>query len=79
MTRIGMPAKIAAIIKAIYDNPQFSIKDITKTTENREQHAGIRQGCPLSPYLFVIRLTVMMEDITDDMTPAEKKHFTEVS
>ena len=59
------------MIKAIYENPQFSIKDASKTTENRKQHTGIRQGCPLSPYLFVILLTIMVKDITDDMTPEE--------
>lgn len=72
MARIGIPPKIVAIITAIHDNLQFSIKDGNKTTMNRKQHTGIRQGCPLSPYLFVFLLTVMMMDITDDMTPAEK-------
>ena len=71
MNRIGIPPKIVAMIKAIYDNPQFSIKDGNTTTEHRKQHTGIRQGCPLSPYFFVILLTVVMRDITDDMTPAE--------
>ena len=61
------------MIKAIYDNPQFSTKDGNQATENRKQHTGIRQRCPLSPYLFVILLTVMMRDITDDLTPAEKR------
>ena len=72
LARIGIPPKIVAMMKAIYDNPKFSIKDGNKTTENRKQHTGIRQGCPLSPYLFVILLTIMMKDITDDMTPEEK-------
>ena len=61
LTRIGIPTKVVAIIEAIYDEPQFSINDGIKTTENRKQHAGIRQGCPLSLYLFVILLTVMMK------------------
>ena len=42
LTRIGIPTKNAAIIKAIYDEPQFSIKDGTETTENRKQRTGIR-------------------------------------
>ena len=77
LTRIGTPRKIVAIIKATYDEPQFSIKDGTKTIENRKQHTGIRQGCPLSPHLFIILLTVMMKYITGGMTQAEK-HLTEV-
>ena len=78
MTRIGIPTQIAAIINALYDEPQFSIKDGTKTTGKRKQHTGIRQGCPLSPYLFIIFHAVTMKDITDDMTQAEK-HLTEVN
>ena len=51
---------------------QFSMKDGIETIEHRKQHTGIRQGCPLSPYLFIILLRVMMKAITDDMTQAEK-------
>ena len=37
LTRIGIPPKIVAMIKAIYDNPQFSIKggkQLLKTESN---------------------------------------------
>ena len=72
LTRIGIPTTHVAIIKAIYDEPQFIIIYCFKTTENRKQRTGIRQGCPLSPYLFINLLTVMMKYITDDMTQTEK-------
>ena len=43
-----------------------------KRSSGRRQYSGIRQGWPLSPYLFVIVMTVIMRDISNKLTQAER-------
>ena len=61
-----MPDKIIRILQTFYDNPRFKVVDREGKSEFRSQKTGIRQGCPLSPYLFTIVMTVMFHDIHKD-------------
>ena len=60
------------VIEAIYRNPKFSVKEMGKRSSERRQNSGIRQGCPISPYLFIIVMTVMMRDINSNLTQGER-------
>ncbi len=69
-------------IYSIYTNPQLCVRINELKSTWRTQERRIRQGCPLSPYLFIILLTVMFRDIQDDLNLTRGKmeglDFTEL-
>ena len=64
---MSRPKYMLEMIKILYDNPQFRIKGREGTSSFREQNTSIRQGCPPSPYLFVIFMTVPFNDVHDEL------------
>ena len=69
--RLGVPEKTINMIKAIYLAPNYLITEKDVTTTPRIQKTGIRQGCPLSPYLFIMLMTVIMHDVESSLTEQE--------
>ena len=63
MERLNIPDKIIKILESLYVDPKFRIKYRQGFSTYRKQNAGIRQGCPLSPYLFICLMTVIFMDI----------------
>ena len=59
----GMPIKIINIIKELYSNATISVRLNMegKTAEAFQQKVGIRQGCSLSPAIFVLVLDFAMK------------------
>ena len=68
LRRIGITNTYIQRIMQIYEEPTFEVRDAGKTSRSHPQDGGIRQGCPLSPYLFVIFMTVLMHDVDDTLT-----------
>eukprot|EP00972_Heterocapsa_arctica_P025674 3777519-Heterocapsa_arctica.AAC.1 len=71
LQRMGIPNELVELISDMYREPTFAVKEGQARSSERKQNAGIIQGCPLSPYLFIILLTAIMMDIENDLTPEE--------
>ncbi|XP_062814144.1 probetacellulin isoform X1 [Anolis carolinensis] len=55
-------------IKSIYDHQEAKIIINGKETRNFKINKGTRQGCPLSPLLFILCLETLLNNIREDKT-----------
>ena len=69
LTRLGAPSKMTALVRAVYDHPRFRIKIPEGISEEHSQEIGIRQGCPLSPYLYILATSCLVTDMLEDYQP----------
>merc|ERR1712086_602211 len=74
MERMEVDPKLICLVRSLYKDTRFKI-DIEGTSSKWEkQETGIRQGCPLSPYLFLIIMTTMFEDVKEHLQLNLAKH-----
>ena len=66
LRRLGASQKHISLVAEIYRNPRFRIRIPEGISEEHQQDIGIRQGCPLSPYLYIIATSCLMQDFLTD-------------
>ena len=52
----GMPDKVVTIIRALYEGFSAQVVHKGKRTQPLNMRTGVRQGCLLSPLLFLVAL-----------------------
>ena len=73
LARFGLPDMMLNMIKNIYSDRRFRVADDGSFSTEHTQRAGISQGCPLSPFLCVMLMTVLIEDAVASLGNDDKQ------
>lgn len=71
LQKLGFPTKLLHIVKAIYRNSWAQIRINNKLSKHLKINSGVKQGCPLSPLLFIIVIEILhtLIRINNDIIP----------
>jgi hypothetical protein len=75
LRRFGLPSHVLGVIGAIYADRRFSVIDIGNASKEKQQRAGISQACPLSPFFFIMLMTIVMEDTAAELDKKAKAAY----
>ena len=62
LKKYGIPDKITNIIKESYTQYNSQVIHEGELTEHFETHIGVRQGCILLPFLFILVMDTVMKN-----------------
>lgn len=65
MRHYGIPNKIVTMVKNTYVGMTSKVVHEGKLSESFEVNTGVRQGCLLSPFLFLLAIDYIMKNVTE--------------
>jgi hypothetical protein len=65
MAHYGIPQTFINIIRSSYNNMQCRVIHEGKLTESFDVKTGVKQGCLLSPFLFLLAIDYIMRESTE--------------
>ena len=66
MKHYGIPEKIISIVQSIYQGMFCRVVHSGQISESFEVKTGVRQGCLLSPFLFLLVIDWIMKSVTSN-------------
>ena len=63
MSKMGMPEEVIRAYKQLYHENSHTIRMGGATWNSVGVSLGVRQGCPLSPLLFLIAIEPLLDEL----------------
>ena len=63
LARMKLPPTFIKVIGSLYEQPMCKVEMDGWESLWHEQQTGITQGCPLSPYFFILLVRVIFSDV----------------
>jgi len=76
LRRAGLPASVLDMIVGMLKHRKYWVQDCGISSELRDQRSGISQGCTLSPLLFIVAMSVLLQDAVDMLNTAASAQYT---
>ena len=73
LARLNIPENMLDAIKVRYRMPMFQANHNSQTSNRFKQRTGIRQGCPVSPLLFILTMHVMFSDVQNSFQDTNRR------